>query len=182
MVAVVLAGAVVEGLTVGTAQWAVLRAHLTGLRWPVWAGMTALGAGVAWALGLVPMAILNAQASAPYATDAPPAEMSATLTYLLAAGMGFGLGVFLGTAQWLVLKRHVRRAAWWIPANCLAWAAGMPLTFVGADLAFASREPAMAVLLLGLSLLATGLVVGAVHGAVLVWLLRQKRVAATGLT
>jgi hypothetical protein len=30
-------------------------------------------------------------------------------------------GTAVGTAQWLVLRRHVRRAVLWVPANALAW-------------------------------------------------------------
>ncbi len=31
------------------------------------------------------------------------------------------VGGIIGLAQWLVLRRHVERAIWWIPANLLGW-------------------------------------------------------------
>ncbi len=31
------------------------------------------------------------------------------------------VGGFLGAAQWLVLRRHVLNAVWWIPASMLGW-------------------------------------------------------------
>jgi hypothetical protein len=43
----VLAGTVIEGSIVGTAQWLVLRRPLQRMRWRVWVLATALGACVA---------------------------------------------------------------------------------------------------------------------------------------
>lgn len=34
-------------------------------------------------------------------------------------------GILLGAGQWLVLRRHVPRAAWWIGASALGWALGI---------------------------------------------------------
>jgi hypothetical protein len=31
------------------------------------------------------------------------------------------VGGFLGIAQWLVLRRHLPNAGWWIPANMIGW-------------------------------------------------------------
>jgi hypothetical protein len=43
---------------------------------------------------------------------------------------GAGLLLSIGTAQWLVLRRHVRRAGWWIAATAAAWTAGLAV-FLG---------------------------------------------------
>lgn len=48
----ILAGTGIEGTVVGTAQWSVLRHPLPKLSWHTWALVTALGAFVAWALGM----------------------------------------------------------------------------------------------------------------------------------
>jgi hypothetical protein len=40
--------------------------------------------------------------------------------------MGMVLGSIFGFAQWLVLRRHVRRARLWMHANALAWLSGGP--------------------------------------------------------
>ena len=37
---------------------------------------------------------------------------------------GTVLGVTVGTAQWLVLRRKVHYAGWWIPINISAWTTG----------------------------------------------------------
>lgn len=32
------------------------------------------------------------------------------------------LGLVLGTAQWLLLRRQIRKAGWWVPATIVGWA------------------------------------------------------------
>jgi hypothetical protein len=54
---------------------------------------------------------------------------------LLAAGLGALGGVVLAFPQWLTLRRIVRGASIWIPANMLAWLVGMPIIFSGIDAA-----------------------------------------------
>lgn len=63
--------------------------------------------------------------------------------YGLAWLTGFALGVTLSVPQWLVLRRYVKRAVWWILANAVAWAFGMQIIFVAA-----SNTPPAAYLLL----------------------------------
>jgi Na+(H+)/acetate symporter ActP len=57
-------------------------------------------------------------------------------------------GLIVGIAQWLVLRRYVRHAAWWIIANGIGWA----VTGGG---------------------LMTGLGAGVVTGVMLLWLLHH---------
>jgi hypothetical protein len=170
----VLAGATIEGSVVGTAQWAVLRRLLPALRWRTWALATAVGALVAWTLGMVPSTALSLGAG-PSGDGAPAAESGAGAVYGLAFLMGLVLGPVLGFAQWLVLRRYFENAGLWMPANSLAWAFGMVVVFVGVDAAAPGASASgvavpAAVLLAALAL--AGAVVGAVHGAVLVWMLR----------
>jgi hypothetical protein len=128
----ILAGTLVEGATVGTAQWLVLRRPLPRLRWRDWALATAAGACIAWTLGMVPSTLLAATADA---GAAPSGEPSDALVYTLAAAMGLALGPILGVPQWLALRRHARRAGWWVAANAAAWAVGMPVIFAGVGVA-----------------------------------------------
>ena len=81
----------------------------------------------------------------------------------------------LSFAQWLVLRKRVEHAGWWIPANMVAWLAGMPIIFWGIDAAQKSQPPLQAVLLLAGVLFLTGAVVGAIHGAFLVKLAGTAR-------
>jgi hypothetical protein len=166
----ILAGTFLEGTVIGTAQWLVLRRPLRGMRWRTWVLATAAGAFVAWTLGMVPSTLMNVGTDA--GTAAPADEPSAAVIYGLAFLMGLLLGPILGFAQWLVLRRHVRRASLWMPANALAWALGMVVVFVGAGSVPADGIGPGVVVLLIATLAAAGAVVGAVHGAALVRLLR----------
>ena len=171
----VLAGTIIEGTVVGTAQWLVLRRPLPAMRWRAWVLATALGAFVAWALGMLPGTLISAGSG----TGGPaPPEPSETMVYGLAALMGLAAGTILGTPQWFVLRRHVRRAAIWIPANALAWMPGMVLAFVAADLIFSAGIGMITIVFAIATLVVIGAVVGAIHGIALVWMvsLGPKRV------
>jgi hypothetical protein len=73
----------------------------------------------------------------------------------------------VGFAQWLVLRRH-RPGAWrWLGANAAAWAAGMPLIFLGMDLLPWERGGLGVAAGIYSVCAAAGLVVGAIHGRVL---------------
>lgn len=161
-----------EGVVVGVAQWSALRRPFPKLRLSHWTLAAAVGAFVAWTLGMTPSTLMDMGNTSAQAS-APPFEMNDTLTYAFAAIMGVILGPILGVPQWLALRRHVTRAGWWIPANAVAWAVGMPVVFLGA-----SVTPDGFVELIVTGLLtgaAAGAVVGAIHGAALVWLSRQPR-------
>ena len=85
--------------------------------------------------------------------------------------MGLVLGPFLGVPQMFVLRRHAPRAGWWVVANALAWAIGMPIVFLGAGAVPHETSAAAAIVIVGVSCLAAGVTVGAVHGLVLVRML-----------
>lgn len=172
----VLAGTLVEGTVVGTAQWLVLRRPLPGMRWRAWVLATAVGAFVAWTLGMLPSTLLSTVSAT---QSSAPTEPSNSVVYGLAALMGLVAGAVLGTPQWLVLRRHVPRAALWIAANALAWAPGMVMAFVAANLLFATGIGISAVVLAIAALAAIGTVVGAIHGLVLIWLVRLRQSMAS---
>jgi len=171
----VLAGTVIEGSIVGTAQWLVLRHPLKQMRWRTWALVTALGACVAWTLGMILSTLLLTGSDS---GAAAPGEMSDLMIYTLAAAMGVALGAILGAAQWLALRRHVPKAGWWIPANALAWMLGMVVVFLGTSFIPAEGITVPVALILLLFVVAAGAVVGAVHGLVLIWLLHLRRLRA----
>ncbi len=77
------------------------------------------------------------------------------------------LGLALGFAQWLVLRRSLRRAGWWVPANVLAWSLGFLAAFLAAGAATGTAATA-------LSGAITGAVAGALTGVALMWLLRAS--------
>lgn len=52
--------------------------------------------------------------------EAQPTSSVVLWTWPLAGGI---LGLFMGTSQWLLLRRRLRGAGWWIPGNAVAWSA-----------------------------------------------------------
>lgn len=175
-IAIAALSAVVEGTMVGGLQWRVLRGVLPGLKPKRYIAATAIGAFIAWVLGMLPSTIMSALAEPAAAADASAAtfDPSLGLQMLLAVGMGLVLGPFLGIPQWRVLREHLPNAGWWIPANMTAWALGMPMVFLGTSfIAEDSSTLQIAVAVLA-GVLAAGIVVGAVHGLWLVWLLVRR--------
>jgi hypothetical protein len=166
--AVILAGAV-EGAAVGYAQWRVLRGPLPGLAARPWVVATVVGALVAWTLGMLPSILMSLQGGA-----GTEPEISDAAQLLLAAVMGAVVGPVLGVPQWLVLRRFVPAAGWWVAANACAWAAGMPVIFLAAGSVPADPSTATVVAAVLVACAAAGAVVGAVHGVWLVILLRRR--------
>jgi len=159
-----------EGGIVGYAQHVVLRRRLPQLRG--WVRATVLGAVIAWALGMLPSTLVSLFGSAhPKET----VEIPDVVQLLLAVPMGLVAGVILALPQWRVLRKRVLRAGWWIPANGLAWACGMPLVFVAAGVRPEMNGWLAASAVTG-SLAAAGAVVGAIHGAFLVKLTAPSNV------
>jgi hypothetical protein len=123
-----------EGLSLGTGQWLVLRHRFGDLRWGAWAGATAIGGGLAWALGMS----LGGRLGHP-----PPMWLMALL--LLASGLVFG--AILGAAQWVVLRRHARRSLRWVAANAAGWTVGLLATYVAVAVIDESTDTPVVVLI-----------------------------------
>ena len=83
-------------------------------------------------------------------------------------------GVVLSFAQWLVMRKQIKGAGLWIPANMLAWTFGMPVIFWGIDMAFKMSEIWQSVLLMAAILFLSGAIVGGIHGLFLVRLAERK--------
>jgi hypothetical protein len=168
---IAFAGAVVSGAVeatiVGLAQWLAMRPWFPQIERAAWWRATFIGALLAYVLGYLPSTLINLAQTGDTAA-APIAEPPQAVVLLLAAGLGAVAGAILSFAQYRVLRGSVARAGRWVPANMLAWAAGMPIIFWAIDLAFKLPQTWQAVALMIAALLAMGAVVGAIHGAVLV--------------
>jgi hypothetical protein len=164
-------GALLEGVIVGVGQELVLRTRLAGLR-RSWTVATVIGAALAWVLGMIPstVAALTSSDGASPAT----AEPAPFVQMLLAIGLGLVAGPILGVAQWVVLRRFVERAGRWLWANAIAWAAGMPLIFVGMDAVPWTGHPGVVVLWIYGICATVGALVGAIHGRFLIHLLQSR--------
>jgi hypothetical protein len=165
--AVAIASGAIEATIVGLAQWWAMQPWFTMISRFAWWRGTLIGALLAYGLGYLPSTLMSMGEAV---AQTPQAEPPAWVVMLLAAGMGAVAGVVLAFAQWLALRGKVERAGLWIPANALAWAAGMPVIFWGMDLGFEMAEVWQSVLVVAGALLAAGLIVGGIHGRFLVML------------
>jgi hypothetical protein len=99
------------GASIGIAQGVVLRRRIASVGW--WVFVTSVGFGVGKAAG-----------------EAAVQGMPAALGHALSGAI---IGVAIGIAQWLILRRHVSRAEWWVLANIPAWALGWSLISLAED-------------------------------------------------
>ena len=109
-----LAAGAVEGATLGWGQATVLRHALPGLSRRRWVAATAGAAALAYLIGLVPSTFAQSMSAW------PPVLFGGVVALL-----GCGLLASIGTAQWLILRRHVDRAWRWIAATAAAWIMGL---------------------------------------------------------
>lgn len=160
-----VASGAIEGAIVGSSQYWAMEPWFTRITRRAWIVATISGAMVAWFFGSLPFALIDMGSQA---SETAPVEPAQWIVLLGAAGIGLVAGAVLAFFQWLVLRKSARRAGWWIPANMLAWATGMPLIFWGIDAIQAGTSAFQAGLILAAILLLSGAVVGAIHGAFLV--------------
>lgn len=116
--AIVAAGAV-EGAVLGLSQWSVMREDMPALPVRAWAGATAAGAVVAYALGMLPSTTATAWAAWPMA-----GRVAVAIPLLLALLLSIGL------AQWLVLRSFIAHAWWWIVGTAIGWVVGLAVFFL----------------------------------------------------
>ena len=162
-----------EATLVGWGQWWAMHPWFPKIRRGEWWRATTIGALIAYFMGYLPSSIMSLGAET--ASTAPVSEPPQSIVLLLAAGMGLLGGAVLSFAQWLVLRKHVQRAWIWIPANMLAWMAGMPLIFWGIDWIQRMDSTLQMVGVMAGILLAVGVIVGAIHGYVLTRLAKSLR-------
>lgn len=142
------------GLVLGLAQWLVLRPRIRRAGW--WVVATALGNGLAHLLGGPLVMPLVEMVSWEYGW-----EVGDALHGTLVGGLA---GILIGIAQWLMLRRHARKAAWWIPLSAIAL-----LVTLGVDIFL--RPPDY--LIVVLARVGVGAVIAMITGTVLVRMLRN---------
>lgn len=171
-VVAVLSGAV-EATIVGLAQWWAMHPWFPSIERFAWWRGTLIGALIAYVLGYLPSTLMSLEETT--SSSAPAAEPAQWIVLLLAAGLGAVGGAVLSFAQWLAMRGKVQGARIWIPANMLAWLFGMPVIFLGIDLAFKMSALWQSVLVMAGTLFIAGAIVGAIHGSFLVRLADEKR-------
>lgn len=160
MLGIMVSAGLAEGAVLGFAQGTVLRRYIPNMARREWVVATALAAGLAWTIGMIPSTLRDLTAINP--------------AILVFGGILLG-AIFvasIGFAQWLILRRYIQKAGWWVLANALAWPLGVAVPFGGIAMV-PDGAPAVAYIVVGVvSGLMMGVVVGAITGMALVWLLR----------
>jgi hypothetical protein len=146
------------GAVAGVAQWLLLRRQVRRADWWI------LASTAGWAVGLavgdaVFHAVLNAVGGA----------VGWAVAGAVVGAVG---GAVAGVAQWLLLRRQVRRAGWWILASTAGGAVGWA---VGDAVVGAMGSAVRFAVVLAVGDAVGGAVSGIITGAALVWLLRQPR-------
>lgn len=161
-----IAGAL-AGVSLGVAQWLVLRHYIKHIRW--WIVATAIGAIITWLIGLKVIVILILMF-----LDGGTVEVLSPRLLTAILLLGAWIGSVLGLAQWFVLRPHVRRASLWVFANGFAWSLGLMLIFAGANVTQPGEFTFEAALIGIATGVTTGVVVGAITGIGLVLLLKPR--------
>lgn len=107
----VTAGAL-EGAAYSAGQYAAMRGGRPSRLG--WLAAGAIGAAVAWSIGMLPSAI--------------GLDPGLPATWVAVGAGGLLLLAAIPVAQWLVLRRAHRRAGAWIPVSMAAWAVGVAWT------------------------------------------------------
>ncbi len=162
-----LLSGILIAILAGMLQWLVLRQHVR------WANQWWLATSVGWIAGgfLAPYAAFAVLGARP-----PTLSFNAVTAPVSAA--------VVGILQWLVLRRRVRRAGWWVLASIASWVIGERLgLYVGFELAMRAGGAAyvfgqdLASIAFSASFEAViGAMAGSMTGIVLVWLLRHPYV------
>lgn len=118
-----IAGLVV-GSIVGVGQWLVVRGQIRRAVGWIWA--TIIGLGLGNAVGLVVLEDLRFMIMR-RAPMWPTTSGDGRWTILFWAVAGALCGLILGAAQWLVFRRQVQHAGWWVVANTIGWAVAAPV-------------------------------------------------------
>ena len=108
------------GLGLGSAQWPIIRRHVSRSGW--WIAASILGMAVGLTIGVV----LVEQIGRAITGGPINFRMLGSVARAASFGtIGFVAGASLGLSQWLVLRRHATACGSWIAVN--SWSLGMGL-------------------------------------------------------
>jgi hypothetical protein len=138
-------GAVI-GISIGIGQWLVLNRRINRTRW--WIVTSIIGFGIGKDVGDIVAQVVPGAIGSAFA--------------------GLAIGASLGVAQWLVLRRHVPEASWWILASAIGWAVGS--TIIASVDGESDDGMALAYVIGAIGAAVTGLITA----TALVWLLRRS--------
>ncbi|MDY6875790.1 MAG: hypothetical protein SWK90_06255 [Chloroflexota bacterium] len=154
------------GFFVGIMQWLVLWRQIS--RSGCWVLASTLGGAVGIVVGLIMLIVVATIIG--FDLEANTDEFSSGAFAGFVAIWFGGIGFSIGTMQWLILRRQISQAGYWVLASFMGWAAlGAVAALMGLDLE-AVGEPIGKVVRIGA---VSGAVLGAITGFPMVWLLQQ---------
>jgi hypothetical protein len=159
---------IVEGAAVGYFQWRILRHVFPTLLRAKWVGVTIAVAVAGWVGGMTPSIFF-----APSAAQ-EPFDPSLALTIGMALVAGIGAGTAFGVAQWVILRKHARRAYLWIIGNAVGWGVALMWIFGAAALPTPDSSAATITVIGVLAGILAGLSVGAITGGSLLLITRAS--------
>ena len=108
----------IVGAIGGISQWMVLQVKFRQSGW--WIIATAVGWGGGWLLIELTFAPLDsAQVFSQSVSETVAMMRNLPPIWIFAL-----VGMLIGFGQWLILRKHITNAEWWIPVTAVAWAIG----------------------------------------------------------
>ena len=163
-----LAG-LLEGSFLGFFQWKVLSEKIPALSRSGWIGLTAILTIFGWVFLALGFLLFYPEGPVlPFYFS----EFSLTehpflfLMEGIVAGMFAGLG--LGFLQWLLLRKHLPNAGFWIGSNILGWGLGLNFILIATYLPFSPPNLLSIILMGAAGGLLAGLCAGIVTGSFLI--------------
>ncbi len=157
-------GGIGEGSILAAWQAAALKKRLPDLNRARFIGYTAIAASLAWVVGMSPSTIGGS------------VQIPAWLWIVIGIiGVPFFL-VSIGGAQWLELRKHIKKAWIWILANAIAWPVGVMIPVLGIQLVPDTSAVWIFILAAIISGVLMGAAVGAITGLFLLKLLENRTV------
>ncbi len=159
--------AIVFGITYSAMQWLVLVDQV-----PTW-WIVSSTAGYAIVIAIVGSPYHVTRTGILFAMHIVRMDTWAGMT---AAMTGAFAGAIAGAMQWLALRRRFSRAGWWVLANAIGWGTshGMVAAVLSNPFGTSDAAAIAQALLFPLTLVSQGLVIGAITGFTLFWLLGRR--------
>ena len=148
-------------------QWLVLRRWIPKVGW--WAPVTLAAWMAGPAIGFTAAEIVSELAGMTLRAVSGIERLPVLLTTLIAYAL---VGVVVGASQWLVLRRSLPKARWWIAALAVAWGFGELAAAGGAELVDGLHETTGPELWYAGYWGTNALLHALVTGAALVWITR----------
>ncbi|MHC6592547.1 hypothetical protein [Arthrobacter sp. C152] len=160
--ALLIAAGLAEGAVLGWFQVRLLQTRLPAVAPGRWVLLTAVAAGFAWSVGLLPSAFPAWQE-----WPAPAVGAAGSVGAVLLLGS-------IGSGQWIELRHHVPRAWRWIAGTAAAWAAGLAAFMAVATPLWEPGQAAWLTAIIGVgAAVLMAVAMATVSGLVLVRLLRE---------